>query len=275
MTGLLTDLLQHSFLNQNKGNKMNRINVNKQEALVQMENLIKSDIITSIKHMPNRFNEEQAKMLEQFQNRLYFEQVIEETISFNKKLNWDNGRFQNIQLTTTAEELIKVFALRSEVYGSLNYGNEFPDIIEGLNFDDYDHRSAIVYTKTNNEINATCRFIFKNEQTLPIEEKLSLSQIKDRFQNLGEVSRLIVKKEQKGLGLDFKALTTGIYFVLSQNNLDASISVIKKDHFKLYSKFGGFNLEYELDGYGHLGGKFVIVSWNYKEISKFFQKAFL
>jgi len=34
-------------------------------------------------------------------------------------------------------------------------------------------------------------------------------------------------------------------------------------------------MEHELDGYGHLLGKFVITSWNYKEISKFFQKAFL
>lgn len=275
MTGFLTGLLQYYPLNQHKGQKMKLINVNKQKALLQMEQLINSNIITPLQHMPSGFNQEQAEMLRLFKNRLYLEKVIEETISFNKSLNWDNDKYQNIHLVTTTEELIKVFSLRSEVYGSLNYGSEFPDIIEGLNFDDYDRRSAIVYVKTNNEINATCRLIFQNNQVLPIEEKLSLTTIKKRYNKLGEVSRLIVKKEQKGLGLDFKALTTGIYLVLSQNNLDASISVISKDHFKLYNKFGGFNLEYEVDGYGHLPGKFVITSWNYKEISKFFKKAFL
>lgn len=110
---------------------------------------------------------------------------------------------------------------------------------------------------------------------LPIEEKLSLSKIKERFKRVGEVSRLIVKNEQKELSMDFKILTSGIYFVLSQNDLDASISVIKKDHFKLYNKLGGFNIEHELNGYGNLDGHFIITSWNYQEISKFFTKAFL
>lgn len=63
-------------------------------------------------------------------------------------------------MVTNAEDLIDVFKLRSYVYTEINYQSQFPDTIEGLNFDVYDSHSAILAYKTNNTINATAKLIF-------------------------------------------------------------------------------------------------------------------
>lgn len=145
-----------------------------------MEELVNSNLITPLRSMPNSFNQEQEEILQLFKNRIYFEKILEETVSFNKTLNWNNENYENIHLTTTAEELIRVFSLRSEVYGSLNYGNEFPDIIKGLNFDDYDPRSAIVYVKNNNKISYHCR----SKRNFPSHKLKKSSTISVKFQDL-------------------------------------------------------------------------------------------
>lgn len=221
----------------------------------------------------NIFNNKQAGF-EYLRNTLIFERVLDEVITFNRKINWESTS-TNLKLVTTAEEFIKICNLRSEIYGNLGYQKEFPDFLPNMNFDFYDLNSAIIYNLTNSEITATCRLIFDSDKKLPIEEKLDLSSIRSKFQNVAEVSRLMVKKEEKGLNLDFKYLTLGIYNIITNNNLDASISVILKEHFRLYRKFGGFNIEKELESYGNLNAPFIITSWNPYEVSDFFRKAFL
>jgi hypothetical protein len=211
---------------------------------------------------------------EYFKNTLIFEKVLDEVITFNRKINWESNS-ANLKLVTTAEEFIKICNLRSEIYGNLGYQKEFPDALPNMNFDFYDINSAIIYNLTNNEITATCRLIFDSDKKLPIEDKLDLLSIRNKFEKIAEVSRLMVKKEQKGLNLDFKYLTLGIYNIITNNNLDASISVILKEHFKLYGKFGGFSIEKELESYGNLESTFIITSWNPYKVSSFFRKAFL
>ena len=157
----------------------------------------------------------------------------------------------------------------------MNYNKEFPDLIDGLNFDSYDENAAILYTKNNNQIIGTCRLIFDSNKKFPIEEKTSIYNLRNTHKKILEVSRLIIKQEQNGLNLDFKNLTKGAYFILLENNMDLAVSVIKNEHFKLYSKFGGFEIEQEVKGYGELNSDFIITSWKYKEISNFFRKAFL
>ena len=225
------------------------------------------------KKLNNIFNNKEVGF-EYLRNTLIFEKVLDEVITFNRKINWESNSV-NLKLVTTAEEFIKICNLRSEIYGNLGYQKEFPDSLPNMNFDFYDINSAIIYNLTNNEITATCRLIFDSDKKLPIEEKLDLSSIRNKFQNIAEVSRLMVKKEQKGLSLDFKYLTLGIYNIITNNNLDASISVILKEHFRLYGKFGGFNIEKELESYGNLDASFIITSWNPYEVSNFFRKAFL
>lgn len=232
--------------------------INKNEALNRLNSIFKN---------------KQAEF-EYLRNTLIFERVLDEVITFNRKINWESNN-ANLKLVTTAEEFVKICNLRSEIYGNLGYQKEFPDTLPNMNFDFFDLNSAIIYNLTNNEITATCRLIFDSSKKLPIEEKLDLSDIRSKFQNIAEVSRLMVKKEQKGLSLDFKYLTLGIYNIITNNNLDASISVILKDHFKLYGEFGGFNIEKELEYYGNLNAPFIITSWNPYEVSNFFRKAFL
>jgi len=53
------------------------------------------------------------------------------------------------------------------------------------------------------------------------------------------------------------------------------LSGIKQEHYKLYSKFGGFEIEKELKGYGKVDIPFYITSWNPALVSLFFKRAFL
>lgn len=209
-----------------------------------------------------------------FDKVFIFEKFIDKVLNFNRKINFDTN-YENLQKITTAEELVEIYQLRSEIYGNLGYQNEFPDYLPNMNFDFYDETSAIIYTKNNNEITSTCRLIFDSDRNLPIEEKMDLSTIRNIFPKIAETSRLMVKNEQKGLNMAFKFLTTGIYNILVQNNLDATLAICTQEHLKLYQKLGGITIQKELESYGHLEQPFAISTWNPNEVSRFFQKAFL
>jgi len=177
-------------------------------------------------------------------------------------------------LVQTPLELIEIFLLRSKIYTQLNYNSEFPDPIEGLNYDHYDGHSAILFVKKGGRITGTCRVIFDQHAQLPIDKNYSLDHLRSN-KRIAEVSRLVIEHQSSGLNQEFKLLTKGVYFITKQNHLDASISVIKRDHFKLYNRFGGFRMEASFSTYGELDNHFVITSWNILEISNFFRKLFL
>lgn len=243
--------------------------INKNKVLRELEEIIKLRIGNDHHEAQNSIN-----ILEQFRQRVFLESTIEKTLDFNRSLNW-NHEEENVHLVNNAEELLEVFKLRSDVFGSLKYENEFPDSISGLNFDTFDHHAAIVFCKTNNELTGTCRLIFDTHKKLPTDEKYSLDYIREEYSSIGEVSRLVTKQDKSGLNLEFKYLTRGIYRILENNPINASVSAMKQSHFKLYSKFGGFKVEKELKGYGHIDYDVVVTSWNPKEISPFFKKHFL
>jgi len=189
-------------------------------------------------------------------------------------LVWDNGS-KNLFLAKTAKEFIEIFKLRSEIYTKLQYDNEFPDMIKGLNFDDYDENSAVLYTKVNGIVTGTCRVIFDSNKKLPIDTHFSLDYLRIGNQNISEISRLIVKDNRSGLNQEFKWLIKGAYLISTKNSVTKTVSVIKNEHFKLYNKFGGFYIEKMLKTYGHLDKTFIITSWNLLKISNFFKRAFL
>lgn len=201
-------------------------------------------------------------------------QIISNAIEFNKKLIWEDNS-KNLYLATTAKELIEIFKLRSEIYTKLNYGNEFPDMINGLNLDNYDESSAILYTKINGIITGTCRVIFDSNKKLPIDSHFSLNYLREEYTTIAEVSRLVIKHQSNGLNQEFKLLTKGVYFITLQNKITKTVSVIKDEHFKLYKKFGGFNIENKFDIYGTLYNTFIITLWDVSKISNFFKRAFL
>ena len=250
--------------------------LNKNVTLNQLKELVQKNINHKIEYMPDAFNNAQKKALELFQKRIFLEEVIDESISFNKKISWDNTN-KNLNLTTTAEELINVFKLRSDVYTSINYQNEFPDTIEGLNFDKYDKYSAIMYYQTNNEITGSIRLIFDTKKFLPSEKKYSFNYLRTESNKIGELSRQIVKQNNKGLGLEFKNFYKGIYQICMNNpeRINLVLASITQDHFKLYSKFGGIHIEKELDAYGNLSIPFLVLSWQPKQSSNYFKRIFL
>ncbi len=248
------------------------ININKNVSLNHLKELVNNTFDKKVDYLPTSFYKEQQRALEFFNKRIFLDGVIEETIAFNKSLIFPS---ENLELTRTAEDLIEVFKLRSNVYTNINYQKEFPDTIEGLNFDKFDKNSAIIYNKTNNVFTGTVRVIFDSKNKLPSENKYSFDYMRKDFHRIGEISRLIIQKQENTLSLDFKNLIKGIHTVFTNNKIDITISGIKEEHYKLYSKFGGIKREKELGSYGKLNTPFLIISWDCSQASKFFKKAFL
>ncbi|XPV68098.1 MAG: N-acyl amino acid synthase FeeM domain-containing protein [Halarcobacter sp.] len=248
--------------------------INKNKALNQLEDLMKMQLNKKLAYMPKSFNVEQQISIDRLKKRIFLEKVVEESTSFNKKINWDHS-MENLKLVSSVENLVEVFKLRSDIYTSINYQSEFPDIIEGLNFDKYDEKSAIIYYQNGSKITGTTRLIFDSKYKLPSEEKYSFDEIRKKYKTIGELSRLIVKHESKGLSLEFKYLMKGAYLLFMNNDIDITLLGIKKQHYKMYTKFGGNNILAELDNYGKLDLKALILSWNPAEVSDFFKKAFL
>jgi hypothetical protein len=247
-------------------------NINKNVALEQMRNLLEQNFV-STQFMPQKVALQQEKAVQLFRSRIFLDEIIEESIAFNKKLNFEHYN-KNLKLTTTAEDLIQVFALRSEVYASIHYQDEFPDTIEGLNFDSYDTHSAIMYYKNNNVVTGSMKVIF-DKGRLPSEEKFSFDYLRKEYTQLVELSRFVVKNETQGLNQEFKYLFAGVHSLFTHNEIDLVLSSIRQEHYKMYTKFGGTNIEAELKGYGKVTVPFLVISWNPSNSSKFFQKAFL
>ena len=251
------------------------INLNKNHSINTLQEIVRKNMNQRLDYMPDSFNKEQQYALELFQKRLYLEEIIEETISFNRNLSWDDIN-KSLKLTTSAEELIKVFEFRSDVYTEIGYQNEFPDVIEGLNFDIFDKSAGIVYYQNNKVVTGSCRLIFDSKNKLPSEDKYSFNNLRDEYGILGEISRNAVRNNtKKGLGLEFKYLMAGMYNVFINNNIDLTLSVMKKEHYKLFSKFGGNDVVDELCDYGELKQTSLIISWDPSKVSNFFKKVFL
>lgn len=252
---------------------MFKVNINKNNSLEVLQEIVERNISKTLSYMPDSFNTQQKEALELFKKRIFLEKTIDETIAFNKKLVFPNEK-KNIQLATTAEDLINVFKLRSDVYSSLNYQNEFPDTIEGLNFDKYDSTSAILFYKVDRIITGTIRIIFDSVNKLPSEDKFSFDNQRKKYSLITEISRLIVYKETKGLNLEFKYLVQSIYKIFINNMVDMPFLAIIESHYKLYSKFGGMQI-IDTIKYGQLSHPVLILSWDVSKISPFFKKAFL
>ena len=155
----------------------------------------------------------------------------------------------------------------------MNYNSEFIEKIEGLNFDEYDECSAILYSRRDT-ITGTCRLIFdSNDKKLPIDEKFSLDYLRNDKRILGEASRVIIKNIE-GLKPEFKLLTIDSYRVLSSYKMDI-VSVMTQEHLKLYKNFGGLNIEKKFQGYGTIDKEFFITLWQTSLISPFFKRVFL
>jgi hypothetical protein len=57
--------------------------------------------------------------------------------------------------------------------------------------------------------------------------------------------------------------------------LTKTVSALKNEHLKLYSKFGGLSIEKTFDIYGNLPNPSVVTVWDALKISNFCKRAFL
>ena len=248
--------------------------VNRNNATKQLKSIVELSLKKNLDYLPSKFNKEQYNALILLQKRIQLEEIIDESLEFNKSLNFKPNN-SNLHLVSSAEELVDVFSLRSEVYLEMGYNKEFPEIIEGLNFDAYDKNSAIIYYGQKNKASGSVRLIFDSANKLPIEKEYPFNSLRNQYSKIGEFSRLVARSGTKGLGLEFKYLMNGIYNIVINNNVDQLISVIIEDHYKLYSKFGAISVIDKLDTYGTLDLPALIISWDPNKISKFFKRAIL
>lgn len=200
--------------------------------------------------------------------------IIEQTIQHNKNLGWDE-HIQNVFLATDPEILLNIFALRSKTYEQLGYTQEYPDKIPGLNFDDFDPHSAVLYTRAGNKVTGTCRVIFDSEKRLPMDRHYSINHLRKSGKQLAELSRLVIDKTHHGLGQEPRLLTAGTYKVMVYNNRTTLISSMLQDHFRFYDRFGGFRIEGEMEQYGNISKPFIVTTWDIQEITSYFKKTFL
>jgi hypothetical protein len=253
---------------------MFEVNINKNNSLEALQQLVEQNFSKNLNYLPDSFNQKQQEAYELFKSRIFLEKTIDEAISFNRSLNFPSEN-KNLHLTTTAEDLIEVFKLRSDVYRSINYQNEFPDTIEGLNFDKYDSNSAILFYKKEKMLTGTTRLIFDSNNNLPSEKNLSFNRFRLENKIIGELSRLIVRKETSKLSLEFKNIMQAIYLLFINNEIDITFLAIIKNHYNLYDRFGGSEIVYSFDTYGDLGHPVYILSWDPSKVSPFFKRAFL
>jgi hypothetical protein len=87
---------------------MKNVQVNRNMVLNQLQELVENSFNKQLSYMPESFNIEQQNAIKMFKQRIFLEEVIDTALTFNRGLNWDNPN-KNLQLTTTAEDLVNVF----------------------------------------------------------------------------------------------------------------------------------------------------------------------
>ncbi len=201
-------------------------------------------------------------------------QIIAQALRFNRKIVWPYND-EHLALATTKEELEDIFRLRSRIYTNIGYQKEFPDPVQGYNFDEYDKHAAIFYTHKSGVVTGTCRIIFDVMGHLPIDDNYSLEYLRQNTQHLAELSRFIIDSDVSGLSPEFKLLIKGMYGVIAYNPVELAVSVIAQEHFKLYDRVGGFKKEALFPTYGTLKNPYMITTWDTTQVSPFFKRAFL
>ena len=63
-------------------------NINKNLALQELQKLLVLNFSKTLSYMSDDFNNNQKYIIELLTKRVFLEEIVEETISFNKKLNF-------------------------------------------------------------------------------------------------------------------------------------------------------------------------------------------
>lgn len=203
-----------------------------------------------------------------------FESFLNRIVEFNSQLNFESNE-EDVALVTNKEDLIKIFQLRSEVYEQVGYSQEFPDEIQGMSFDEFDQNSAILYVKKDEEVTGTCRLVFDSSKKLPSDKRVSYDPYRQRFGKIGEISKNIVKHNGTALNLEYKYLMRGLYHVFNKNEMDMTVSLIRRDHLRIFKNIGKVEVLQDVENYGGLSEDFILMSCDPSKPTRLFLKAFL
>lgn len=199
--------------------------------------------------------------------------IIVQSIKLNSSQKWIP--YDKIDLIRTPEDMLALMRLRSEVYAPLpGYSEEFPNYISNMLFDDFDKSSIIFIHKRGDDITGSIRIVLDNENGLPTEEKFSFDYLRNDH-NIAEFSRQVIHPDYQNKGTEFRKFYSASYGWALMNGIDMFLAGIDREHLKLYQKFGGINVEQELDGYGMIKRPFLITSWDISQISPYFRKTVL
>lgn len=201
------------------------------------------------------------------------EKVISGIIKTQKESKLKKHFTPNLFLATTENEILEIMKLRSKVFTQLDYNEEFPEEIEGLNFDDFDENSLVFAYRRKNQITGTMRVILDINQNLQSDEKVCLDSLR-KENTLGELSRLAVALEFQKSGVEFKNLFSAAYQIAIKTNINKYILGILEEHKYMYEKFGNVQTLYE-GNYGEINLDCTIISWDVQNPSTYFQKIIL
>ncbi len=191
----------------------------------------------------------------------------------------------NLHLVNTLDELLQIFNLRSMVFEEAGYLKEFPDKIEGLNYDEYDNNSLHMAYKRNNDITGSTRIIIPTMQNplLPtekyIKDKFSLSPLKEKHNNkqipIAELSRTVIDPNYRVTGNEFKRMFAGLYEIAQMTDIGSYLLMMTHNMYEnLYSKCGMEILDI-VNNRGNIDKACIILNWEPENSSEFFKKVFL
>jgi len=215
---------------------------------------------------------EKTKIFSKIKDEENLKNIILKNLKYSENKNWIPTK--SIDIVRTPEEFMEVSNLRSKIYNSSGYGGEFEEKIGGLIFDEFDTNSLIFIYKREGEISGTIKLTTDDKNILPSETKCNFSNLRTKGK-IAELGKQVVLPKFQSSGIEFKNFYCAAYTYATMNEIDFFIGGFKKEHAKLYEKFGGIKILSNMENYGNINLPFQIASWNLKEISPFFKRAFL
>ena len=202
------------------------------------------------------------------------ERIATQAIAFAEGVVWPYDD-DDLRLVRSVEEFEAISALRSQVLREMGYDKLLPDPIDGYHFDAHDTRSAIFYTQKAGRITGTCRVVFDDGVTLPIDEQISVDFLRRDDRRIAELSRFVIDPTRRGSGREFRLLIKGMYGIVAYNALDRAVTAIRHEHYRYYADVGGFRIEAQLRSFGTIDHPFIVASWDTTQVSERFKRLFL
>ena len=207
-----------------------------------------------------------------------------ETLQFNRACDWNSG-YENVALVSSAADYLNVMALRARRYQDAGYDQLYQCAIPGLDYDEYDRHSLILFCKHEGLVVATERIIVKSAGELLPAEKIydahkGLGHINERTrfrkQTYAEKSRLAIASDTPIAGQFFKKLFASTYYLALHQKIGNYIALTTaREYSKNYHRFG---MIAEKTGhfFKELTEPDVILSWDLDlQVSAFFERAIL